>query len=390
MRRSISVLGALALTMLFAVSARAQNARVIGQVSDRDGKPWANVTVTMKSDTGRTFTVKTDKNGKYSQIGLQGGVYTFTLTEAASGLNFTEKHQIGADGDTTVDFDFKQIAAEQGPSAEQQKAQAEAQNKFKEMATHFNAGKAALDDAETLRKQLGTLAEDQKSASQDKIKSDYDTAINELQQAEQGVQPKDTKNHAIVWATLGQAYDHAGRYDDAAGAYQKAIDMMPQATYYVDLSTATVNVAVAQTDPAALQAKVTDAGADCDKATALDPTLTARCWKNIGIVLSNKNQLAAAVVPLQKATTADPKDAQAWYLLGGALASEIVTKQEGTKLTYTFPPGLIDAYQHCIDADPSGPYAAQAKATLDGLNQLAGGTSTLVNEKKPSSSKKKQ
>ncbi len=88
----------------------------------------------------------------------------------------------------------------------------------------------------------------------------------------------------------------------------------------------------------------------------------------------------------RKATAADAKDAQAWFLLGGALTSEITSKQEGTKLTYTFPPGLTDAYQHCIDADPNGPYAAQAKATLDGLNQLSGGTSTLVNERK---SKKK-
>jgi tetratricopeptide (TPR) repeat protein len=389
MRRLIPVWGVLAFALLFAAPrVGAQNARVVGQVLDRDGKPWPNITVVMKSDTGRTFTVKTDKDGKYSQIGLTGGLYTFTLTDPTNALNFKEQHQIAADGDTNVDFNFKTIIAQQAPNAEQQKQQQETVNKFKEMAAHFNAGKAALDDGDTLRKQLATLPADQKDATQDKIKTDYTTAINELQQAEQGVQPKDTKNHAIVWATLGQAYDRDGRYDDAAGAYQKAIDMMPQAPYYVDLSTATVNAAAAQTDPAALQAKVTEAGADCDKAGALDPTVTARCWKNIGIVLSNKNQLAAAVAPLQKAVAADAKDAQAWFLLGGALASEIVTKQEGTKLTYTFPPGLIDAYQHCIDADPTGPYAPQAKATLDGLNQLAGGTSTLVNEKKPSSKKK--
>ncbi|MGA3293652.1 MAG: tetratricopeptide repeat protein [Candidatus Acidiferrales bacterium] len=390
MKRLIPVLGALAIALLFAAAAGAQNARIVGQVLDRDGKPWPDITVTMKSDTGRTFTVKTDKQGKFSQIGLQGGIYTFTLTDSTGALNFKEQHQIGADGDTEVDFNFKQLAAQQAPSAEQQKAQAESQNKFKEMATHFNAGKAALDDAETLHKQLATLPPDQKTASEDKIKGDYDTAITELQQAEQGVQPKDTKNHAIVLATLGQAYDRAGRYDDAANAYQKAIDTMPQASYYVDLSTAVVNAAAAQSDPAALQSKVTDAGADCDKAGALDPTVTARCWKNIGIVLSNKNQLSAAVTPLQKASAADPKDAQTWFLLGGALAAQIVTKQEGTKLTYTFPPGLTDAYQHCIDADPNGPYAAQAKATLDGLNQLSGGTSTLVNEKKPSSNQKKK
>ena len=392
MRRLITACAALVMFLLLATIAGAQTGRAMGQVFDRDGKPWADITITIKSDSGRTFTVKTDKNGKFSQIGLTGGLYTFTLTDTAGTLSFTEKHQIGADGDTEVDFNFKQLAAQAGPSPEEQKKREESANKFKEMASHFNAGKAALDDAEGLRKQLAAAPADQKSALQDKMKTDYDTAITELQQAEQGVLPKDVKNHAVVWSTLGQAYDREDRFDDAAGAYQKAIEQNPQPSYYVDLSTALVNVAVALTDPAALTSKLADAGAACDKATALDTTTTAattaRCWKNEGIVLSNKGHLTEAIVPLQKASQADPKDAQTWFLLGGALASQIVTKQDGNKLTYTFPPGLTDAYQQCIAADPNGPYAAQAKATLDGLAQLSGGTSTIVNEKKPSTKKK--
>jgi tetratricopeptide (TPR) repeat protein len=390
MRRLIHILGALAFVLLLAATVRAQEGRVSGQVLDMNGKPWAGVTVTLKSDTGRSFTLKTDKDGKYSQIGIPGGMYVITLANQAAGLNFSEQHQVKPDDENTFDFNFKELMAQQQnnpANADAEKKRQESQDAFKQMQTHFNNGRAALDDSATLRKQLATLPADQKTATQDKINTDYQTAITELEQAEKGVQPKDVKNHAVVLSTLGQAYDGAGRYSDAVTVYQKAIDMNPQPSYYVDLSTATVNAAAAQTDTADLAAKVTEAGADCDKASALDPTLAGRCWKNIGIVLSNKNHLAEALVPLQKATTADPKDAQAWYLLGGALANEITSKQEGTKLTYTFPPGLTDAYQHCIDADPNGPYAAQAKATLDGLNQLSGGTSTLVNERKPSKKK---
>ncbi|MGO9591752.1 MAG: carboxypeptidase regulatory-like domain-containing protein [Candidatus Acidiferrales bacterium] len=389
MRRLMDALGALVFVLLLAATVGAQEGRVSGQVLDMNGKPWAGVNVTLKSDTGRTFTLKTDKDGKYSQIGIPGGMYVITLTDQAAGLNFAEKHQVKPDDENTFDFNFKELMAQQQTNpanADAEKKRAESQNAFKEMQTHFNNGRAALDDSATLRKQLATLSADQKTATQDKINTDYQTAITELEQAEKGVQPKDVKNHAVVLSTLGQAYDGAGRFSDAVAVYQKAIDMNPQPSYYVDLSTATVNAAAAQTDTTDLAAKVTEAGADCDKASTLDPTLAGRCWKNLGIVLSNKNHLAEALVPLQKATTADPKDAQAWFLLGGALANEITSKQEGTKLTYTFPPGLTDAYQHCIDADPNGPYAAQAKATLDGLNQLSGGTSTLVNERK---SKKK-
>ena len=78
------------------------------------------------------------------------------------------------------------------------------------MQTHFNTGRAALDDSATLRKQLATLPADQKTAIQDKINTDYQTAITELEQAEKGVQPKDVKNHAVVLSKLAQAYDGAG------------------------------------------------------------------------------------------------------------------------------------------------------------------------------------
>ncbi|HTW24613.1 MAG TPA: carboxypeptidase regulatory-like domain-containing protein [Candidatus Baltobacteraceae bacterium] len=385
MRKLIRVLGALVFVLMLGAAVKAQDGRVTGQVLDMNGKPWPDITVTLKSDTGRTFTVKTDKDGKYSQIGLPGGKYTITLTNPAVGLNFSEQRPIQPDDSNVFDFNFKELMAQQANSPDAQAAQKkheEEQNLFKQMQTHFNAGRAALDDADTIRKQMPTMAADQKTTAQDKLNTDYQTAITELEQAEKGVQAKDVKNHAVVLSTLGQAYDRAGRYDDAVASYQKAIEMNPVASYYVDLSTAVVNAAAAKPDPSALQAKVSEAGADCDKAGTMDPTVTARCWKNIGIVLSNKNQLAAAVEPLQKATAADAKDAQTWFLLGGALTSQITSKQDGNKLTYTFPPGLIDAYQHCIDADPNGPYAAQAKQTLDGLNQLSGGTSTLVNEKK--------
>jgi tetratricopeptide (TPR) repeat protein len=390
MRKLMHALVALAFVLLLAAAARAQNGRVSGQVMDMNGKPWSGITVTLKSDTGRTFTLKTDKDGKYSQIGIPGGIYVITLINQAAGLNFSEKQMVKPDDENTFDFNFKEIMAQQQnnpANAEAEKKRQESQNAFKEMQTHFNNGRAALEDSDTLRKQLATLPADQRSATQDKINTDNQTAISELEQAEKGVQPKDVKNHAVVLSTMGEAYDRAGRYSDAVAAYQKAIDMNPQPSYYVDLSTAVVNAATAQTDTTDLAAKVTEAGANCDKAAALDPTLAGRCWKNIGIVLSNKNHLAEAVVPLQKATAADAKDAQAWFLLGGALTAEITSKQEGTKLTYTFPPGLTDAYQHCIDADPNGPYAAQAKATLDGLNQLSGGTSTIVNERKPKKKK---
>ena len=394
MKLSMRVWAALTLFLALAAATAAQNASISGQVLDPDGKPWAGVSVTIKSDVGRTFTLTTDKDGKFGQIGLTPGMYTVTFLNPPRlpAPGYQIQRQVSSSQENDFSVNFQKIAAQQGANPEEQKKREEAQNQFKNMKAHVDAGVAALSDADQLHQQLKTATPDQKSGIQDKINADYQTAITELQQAEQGVGAKDTKNHAVILSNLAIAQNLAGHYDDSIASYQKAIDFNPQPNYYVGLSQATVNSASALTDPAAITAKVTEAGADCDKATALEnpPNAAndARCWKNIGIVLTNKGDLKDAVAPLLKATTADPKDAQAWYLLGSAYTGLIDTKQEGDKMTYIIPPGTADAYQKCIDADPNGPNATQCKTMLDSLAAMSGGDVTSLGTK-PKSTKKK-
>jgi tetratricopeptide (TPR) repeat protein len=392
MRRLILAWLALAAVLLIPTIALAQTAGVDGQVLDKNGKPWAGVTVSMKGEDGRTLTTKTDADGKFRQIGLTPGLYTFTLTSAADGLNFTQQYRLVSGPPASLVLNFKDIMAEQANS-EAVKQQQAAASQFKDVKAHVDAGVAALSDSAQLRTQLKTATPDQKPAIQEKLNADYQTAITELKEGEQGVaDAKDAKNHAVILSNLGIAYSLSGSYDDSAAAYQKAVDLDPQPGYYSGLSTALANAAVAQTDPAAMATKLTAAGASCDKVAGTDAAGAARCWKNIGIILSNKGDFKDAVPTLEKVTQMDPKDAQAWYLLGGAYTGTIDTKQEGDKLTYIIPPGTADAYQKCIDLDPNGPYAAQAKQSLDALAAMSGGDSTVVGARpkptKPTTKKK--
>lgn len=375
MRRLTPVWLVLFAAFLFPAVAAAQNASVHGQVSDKDGKPWPGVSVQIKSENGQTFNLKTDKNGKYSQIGLSPGVYTFILNEPTSGLsNFSEQHQIQGEQDNEVNFNFKQIIAQNATAHPEEEAkQKEAQDKFKVMKAHVDDGVAKFTEINTLQTQLRTAPADQKSALQAQVKTDAQAAAQDFQQAETMVNEKDTKNHAIILANLGQAYSLSGQYDQAIAAYQKAVTFNPEAPTYLNLSLAQVNLAAQTTDPAAANQQVTAAGASCDKAASLDPTSTTKCWKNIAIVLTNKGDFKDAVAPLQKVTQLDPKDAQAWYLLGTANVGLIDSKQEGNKMTYIIPPGTADDFQKCIDIDPNGPYAAQAKQNLDALSAMSGG-----------------
>ena len=394
MKLWMRVWAVLAVCLAWAAIAAAQNASISGQVLDPDGKPWQGVTVSIKSDVGRTFTLTTDKDGKFSQIGLTPGMYTVTFTNPPrlSAPGYQMQRQVTSGEPIDFSVNFQKIAAQQGANPEEQKKREEAQSAFKNMKAHVDAGVAALSDADQLKQQLKAATADQKSGIQDKMNADYQTAITELQQAEQAVGAKDTKNHAVILSNLGIAQNLAGHYDDSISSYQKAIDLNPQPGYYAGLSQALANSAGAQTDPAVASAKIADAGSNCDKAAALEtppnPANNARCWKNIGIVLTNKGDLKNAIAPLQKATTADPKDAQAWYLLGSAYTGTIDTKQEGDKMTYIIPPGTGDAYQKCIDADPNGAYAAQCKQMLDSLAQMSGGEATAIGMK-PKTQKKK-
>jgi len=381
MRRLISACGALALVLVFAAVVAAQNTgQIIGEVKNLEGKPYPDVSIEIKNpDTGKVVTTKTDKQGRFTQVGLPAGLYEIRLTNEKDKLDFKVQFRVVSGQDNAFSLNFKELKGQMGPSAEEVKKKEEEEKKFANMKQHFDAGLAALNDSANLRPQLKSAPPDQKSGIQEKLNADYQTAITELSQAEQGA--KDPRTHATVLSNLGQAYEFAGRFDEGATTFQKAVELTPTAAFYDHLSLNLANVAANSTDPKVAEAKLADASAACNKVAELDPTAAGRCWKNMGIVLSNKGRLKEAIVPLQKATQADPRDPQAWYLLGGAYSAAIETKQQGDKIIYTIPPGTTEAYQKVIDLAPTSPLAAQAKDVLAGLAAMSGGEETAIGKK---------
>ena len=384
MVRLMKATGLLIVFLLCAGVVAAQgNNRIDGQVLDVQGKPLPDATVTLKSeDSGQVITLKTDKDGKFVQIGLKAGMYDINVTTTNAQLPpYAQKLQVQEGQSGTLVINFKDIM-EKYTNSEEGKKREEEQNAFKNMKVHFDAGVIAMNDASALQTQIRTAAADQRSALQEKRAADCQTASTEFGEASKGVSAKDVNNTATVWGNLGAADECIGKYDDAAAAFQKAADAKPSAGSYRGLSTNLANAAASSTNPAVVQQKVTDAGAACDKAIALDPTSAAPCWKNVGIALYNKQHQKEAVAAFQKATAVDPKDAQTWFLLGASLSAQIDSKQEGGKEIYVIPPGTTEAYQKCIDAAPNGPYAEQAKQGLEELKALSGGVETSSGKKK--------
>jgi tetratricopeptide (TPR) repeat protein len=128
--------------------------------------------------------------------------------------------------------------------------------------------------------------------------------------------------------------------------------------------------------------KIEEARAAYQKSAELNPAGAANVWMNLGIVLWQNYRYEEAIEPLQKSLELNPRNAQAWYVLGASLVGLIEFKQEGDKSIPILRPGTVEAYQKCIEVDPNGPFAAQARQALAELEAIGVGISTKVNVKK--------
>lgn len=371
---------AAALFSMLAPRAAAQTGTVSGQIMDVNAKPWVGVTVQVESDQGAKQTAKTDNDGKYSIPGLRAGIYTLTIiafpppNDKQPPYGFA-KVRVESGGEAKADANFKDIMSKQGAAVqEQMKKQEEAKAKYEGLKAHFTAGNAILDQEKAAKAELQKAPAAERDAAKQKVSDLADQAAKEFKAAQESAGEKDANLH-LLWAKLGEAYDTAGRNEEAAQAYQQAIAAKPDVPgYYNNLGNVLARIG-----------KIDEAKAAYTKSAELDPPNAATAWRNFGISLYNANRLGDAVEPLQKSAELDPKNAQTWYLLGASLVYRMTLKKVGDKEVPQFAPGTIEAYQKAIELDPNGMYGQQAKAGLEQLQQMAPGIDLKVNMKKKKS-----
>ena len=373
--RAALLVAAGALAVIAPPRAAAQmDGSVSGNVQDVAGKPWVDMTVDATSDQGAKLTAKTDKDGHYSFHNMRAGVYTFTVELPAPNKPYEfAQIKVGSGETPNVNVNFKDVLAKQGAAAtEQVKKQEEEKQKFAGMKQHFDAGIADLTQAQTAKNDMAKAAPDQRDAMKAQVADLSGKAVTELEAAKAGAPEKDQNLH-LIWARLGDAYDLAGRPDDAANAYRQAVALKPTPGYYNNLGGILGRAG-----------KIDEAMAAYQKSAELDPPNAAQAYRNAGITLYNAGKMKEAVEPLKKATELDPKSAQAWYLLGASLVGAMEYKQKGDKMEVVVQPGTVEAYQKAVELDPNGPYGQQAKQGLEALAQIAPGidTKTKATKKK--------
>jgi tetratricopeptide (TPR) repeat protein len=320
-----------------AVSAAAQmTTQIKGVAKDETGKPYVGIAVILQStDSGRKYTLKTDKRGEFFSLGIQPGKYNVIFQKDGQTFytwnNYDVKLSPG-EKDNYLELDMakeRAAQAKQGGQTEEQKKQQEAVAKENTKIKGLNEKLASARAAE----QAGN----------------WDQAVQIMQDAVAVDQSK-----GILYATLGDALTGAKKYPEAAEAYQKATALEPnKGEYHNNLGQAYLKAN-----------KVDEAIGEYTKAAEIDPANAATYYFNLGAVLTNKNKPDEANAAFDKCLAADPNKADAYYWKGVNLVAKATVDKTGKMVA---PDGTSEALNKYLELKPDGPYAQGAKDLLGSI-----------------------
>jgi tetratricopeptide (TPR) repeat protein len=299
------------------------NATVTGRILDREGKPMADATVTLKNigsvdrdgqriteGTGQTYKVKTEEKGTFTLLGVQFGIY--------------EVQVIAADG-TRVYFGEKNIG---DPNDKDVKAQNDLQiDLSKPESTRAEPG------AET------NLAESKKSKEQmDLIRqeSEHKAKINRLiVQLQSALDVKDWTNATDLlrqlieldpnrwefYQNLGTIQANLTHYEEAIQSFAKGVEaaqkLLPNAADPAQMKIHIGEMFVSEGDAYNRMGKVEEAIASYGKAAEISPKPAAAHFHACN-ALYNNGRADQAAEECKQAIAADPGQWEFYQVLGGA------------------------------------------------------------------------
>ena len=333
---------ALFLAATTAAWSQATAGKIQGKVTD-GGKPVPDAQVVLtNTDNGRTFKMKTDKNGQFTGVGIPFGTYEEEVMSATGEKRYKGKVQVLGEGGAVDDLSVELTSGKPGagPSKEELEKMTAERNK-------------AINE-NTLIAQLNPALQAKDWATAEPILTKL-IAMN--------------PNRWDYQQALGNAQFGEGKFEEAVATYEKAIPIAENATKTdpkADPAKAKAGVSQMLTNEgnAYLKLKKNDqAIAAYTKAASMDPN-PATAYFNICATQYNTGNTAGALAACDKAIAADPNRADAYFIKGSLMVGESKLDKDG-KLQAT--PGTSEALNKYLELAPDGPHANDVKAMLQAI-----------------------
>ncbi len=343
-----------------------------GHVTNPIGQPLASGDVKLTTDRSSaakdrkfTYTFPIDATGNYKGTGIKPDNYVAIVFQADKSLDFVDSVVFKAGEDKLVDFDMTRKEYLDKMSPEEKKTLEEYKKKNAD-AVQANSKIANLN---------GLLTQ----ARADNKAGNYDSAITSMKQA------TTTKpDEGILWLTLGDSQlgsadtalkaakaagkpatdpDVATKFNDAITSYKKAVELNAASK-----KPSPETAAAAENQMGQAYGKIGDGknAADAyDTAAKALPANAGMYYFNEAATLYNAGKTDDAGAAADKAITADPKRADAYYIKGQALIGKASVDSKTQKITA--PPGCEEAYQQYLEIAPDGPHAQEVRDILTGI-----------------------
>ncbi|HEU5231250.1 MAG TPA: tetratricopeptide repeat protein [Terriglobales bacterium] len=360
--------GAVALLFLMAsaIGALAQTTTIQGFVKDPSG-PVVGAQVQLKDiDTGRKYTLKTDKKGKFFSIGITPGKFDVTVSKDNKVIYTTQfQASLNAPQDVNeLDIDLTpaqpgQAAAPPPPQPGMKQEQPKLTEEQKKQIEEINKKNAEIMKENAKIGNLNTLL---KEAQADMQAKNYDQAVTTMQQAEQA----DNGQHHQVYGVLGAAYLNDKKYPEAIDALNKAVQLATAGTAAAAPNTKAMLASYYDNlgQAYAKSGKIPEAVDAYNKEVEQDPTHASQAYYNEGAVLTNAGKTDEANAAFTKSIQADPNHADSYYQRAINSLQKATVDKSGKMVA---PPGTVDDFNKYLELQPTGPYAEGAKQMLDSL-----------------------
>ena len=349
------LLSVVVLAILTTAVAMAQQGRIDGELYGPEGGPIANAKILLDQIGGnRHYEIQADDRGDFVHLSVGVGRYQLTLefdgrpqamAEVAIGAGVNpikldlarleiENMEFSGDLGTQISIirDVTLVGENEIVTIPSDNPFDNSEDREAALAADatmrgaFDAGRAALEA------------------------EDYDAAIAQFTIAVEG---SPTPQH-LIYANLALAYERARRFDEAAENFELA----QETALAQGVSPATTNYYTNLTLVYANAGDVDRALENAEKAVEFDSEGAGLSFFNIGVVLTNAGQAAAAMGAFGRAVHVDPEMADAHYQLG---------------LAYLGVPDrmsdAVAAMERYLELRPDGPDAETARQLLEFAQQ---------------------